>query len=647
VGLTDLGYEQDETRTVDLPFSFRYYGRDYAKLSICSNGWAALGETSLVSYRNWTIPSAESPDALIAPFWDDLYMNSGSDVAVWNDGLGHRVVVEWSLMRNDTGNAIESFELILYDPAFHPTATGDGEIRFQYATVNDLDQQNGYATVGIQDPTGGGGLLWTYWNVTTPGSALLVDHRAIRFLPVGNPPRPVCQVEPASIALTLSAGESAQRTLTVTNAGEQGSILRYLVEELDPNLPGGRGEGGAPDGAPGGDRSILGSTLAVEPTSFIPGVPMDFTLSAFNGSSDGERLRRVELILPAGVTLNSATDMVGGSAGPLSFYGPTGEGVLTVWQSNDATGKVLPGESAAATMNLSFGAVPDTLNLYWRLLGDIVGGNPHVVQGSIQLTITGAVIWVLGPNGGEIWHQDEEREILFHAAGGPTNVDVAIRRGDDAQWEPLATGLAAADGVLPWTVTGPPAAGCRVRVSDSADPGVFDESDFPFTIGHSLAWLDLDTWSGELPAGGSDELQLAIDASGLAPGVYEAALAFHHNAGLPLTVMVTLTVEESGTAIPGDASPPALALGQNHPNPFNPRTTLPFSLAAPGRARLALYDAAGRLVRVLLDQTLPAGSHRVDWDGRDGAGRPAAAGVYLARLECAGQALQRRLVLLK
>ena len=79
--------------------------------------------------------------------------------------------------------------------------------------------------------------------------------------------------------------------------------------------------------------------------------------------------------------------------------------------------------------------------------------------------------------------------------------------------------------------------------------------------------------------------------------------------------------------------PAAVRLDQNRPNPFNPRTTLTLALPQAGRATLAVYDARGRRVATLLDGELPAGEREVAWDGRDGAGRAAAAGVYYVRLD--------------
>ena len=91
----------------------------------------------------------------------------------------------------------------------------------------------------------------------------------------------------------------------------------------------------------------------------------------------------------------------------------------------------------------------------------------------------------------------------------------------------------------------------------------------------------------------------------------------------------------------------ALALHQNYPNPFNPVTTISFTLPSAARVTLAVFDAEGRLVRSLVDDTLEGGIKQIEWDGRDDAGRPASSGVYFYRLEAGKQSLTRKMVLLK
>jgi len=121
-----------------------------------------------------------------------------------------------------------------------------------------------------------------------------------------------------------------------------------------------------------------------------------------------------------------------------------------------------------------------------------------------------------------------------------------------------------------------------------------------------------------------------------------AAVDVHGNTG-PWALLPLGSVSGVDDAAP----PPAAALRQNVPNPFNPRTTLRFELPNAGRARLAVYDVAGRLVRVLEDADLPAGSHDAEWDGTDATGRALASGGYYARLESAGTVATVRMVLVR
>jgi hypothetical protein len=89
------------------------------------------------------------------------------------------------------------------------------------------------------------------------------------------------------------------------------------------------------------------------------------------------------------------------------------------------------------------------------------------------------------------------------------------------------------------------------------------------------------------------------------------------------------------------------ALGTNYPNPFNPSTTIQFTLAAPARAVVGIYDVKGRRVTRLEAGLLSAGPHAVHWNGRDAHGRPVGSGVYLYRLEGMPAAGARKMVLLK
>ena len=93
--------------------------------------------------------------------------------------------------------------------------------------------------------------------------------------------------------------------------------------------------------------------------------------------------------------------------------------------------------------------------------------------------------------------------------------------------------------------------------------------------------------------------------------------------------------------------PAASYLNQNFPNPFNPQTRIEFGLDRPSRASLAVYDAAGRLVRVVASRDYPAGQHAEFWDGKDANGRAVASGVYFYRFDTGTFTQTRKMVLVR
>ncbi|HOF61404.1 MAG TPA: FlgD immunoglobulin-like domain containing protein [Candidatus Latescibacteria bacterium] len=111
--------------------------------------------------------------------------------------------------------------------------------------------------------------------------------------------------------------------------------------------------------------------------------------------------------------------------------------------------------------------------------------------------------------------------------------------------------------------------------------------------------------------------------------------------------IVTASLDEGAIPVVWRGAGAALLLAPNSPNPFNPSTTITFSLPEPGNARLEIYSADGRLVRVLMNGASEAVVHRVTWDGRDTEGRDAASGIYLCRLTCRSETLVRRMVLVR
>jgi hypothetical protein len=93
------------------------------------------------------------------------------------------------------------------------------------------------------------------------------------------------------------------------------------------------------------------------------------------------------------------------------------------------------------------------------------------------------------------------------------------------------------------------------------------------------------------------------------------------------------------------------SLGHARPNPFNPTTTIEYTLASPSRVAIRVFDVSGRVVRTLVDAHIAAGRRTVAWDGTTDAGHRAASGVYFVRMKTTGPrggySANRKLALLK
>jgi hypothetical protein len=108
-----------------------------------------------------------------------------------------------------------------------------------------------------------------------------------------------------------------------------------------------------------------------------------------------------------------------------------------------------------------------------------------------------------------------------------------------------------------------------------------------------------------------------------------------------------LHVTASWAGAQGGYEPPQFHLYPGKPNPFTGESMIRFELPYPQRVRVAVYEASGRLVRVLFDGIKPAGLHEVSWDGADAAGRAVGAGIYFCRMESAPFAATGRLVVVR
>lgn len=179
---------------VDLPFAFRYYGVDYAgQIRVSENGWISFDTDDALEFYNWPLPSAHGNFSVVAPFWDnfDPTLEGTGGVFTRYDAVAGTFTVEWSRMIHylsalddedlDPVDDVQTFQLVLYDPAVHPTTGGDGEILFLYRQATNADYLRQYATIGMESPSEADGLELSYAGLYAPGAAPIGPGLAVKL----------------------------------------------------------------------------------------------------------------------------------------------------------------------------------------------------------------------------------------------------------------------------------------------------------------------------------------------------------------------------------------------------------------------------------------------------------------------------------
>jgi hypothetical protein len=119
------------------------------------------------------------------------------------------------------------------------------------------------------------------------------------------------------------------------------------------------------------------------------------------------------------------------------------------------------------------------------------------------------------------------------------------------------------------------------------------------------------------------------------------------NDGTPFKGIDCVVIRARKPSPPHLSGPEEVVLHPAVPNPFNPTTTIAFSIDREAPAVLSIYDVAGRLVRTLVNRRLEAGSYTEAWDGRDASGDEVASGIYFYRLKAGRKVLTRKMVFIK
>ncbi len=182
----DHGTQSNGWGVVDLPFDFQYYGEDFDRITVCTNGFICMGEDDdfVPNYQNWPMDEGGYGGGYgkIAPLWDDLTIPNDGGIYTAYDEEFNIFIIEWYNVHYSGANADQKFQIMLYDPAVWVNATGDGMIKIQYATVSLVrGTLPFYCSIGISSPGNTTGINYGSMGQYPETSAELQNQRALLF----------------------------------------------------------------------------------------------------------------------------------------------------------------------------------------------------------------------------------------------------------------------------------------------------------------------------------------------------------------------------------------------------------------------------------------------------------------------------------
>lgn len=667
LGLGDFGWDQDDLVTVDLPFEFDYYGETFDRVTICSNGWMAMGMTWLVNYRNWNIPAPGAPPFLIAPMWDNFYQNGDDQVYHWYDEANHRYIVQWSRLRNMEGDTQSNFEAILYDPAHHTTDTGDGAIVFQYETFNNSDYLQQYSTIGIQNGDNSTGVMYGYYNYYNAGADPISSGTAIRFVPVGNVPR----------------GTLTGTVVNLSMGGEGLADAEIHVLETGHTLISGE------DGTYGGTIPTGTYTLVATHAGFtadtaysVPVIEgetternfalLDIAGPAFHNTTDygntidpeGPYVIETEVAEYSGIedlSLFYRTQWTGWTELPLTAQGGDLYSAEIPGQPlNSQVKYYLYGSDVVNNETTDPPGAPEETYVFFVLMPIVETGFESGPEEWTHTVVSSGFEdqWHLSdqrnhtPGGGHAWkfgdQDDGEYANLadgalltptFELAGTAT---VEFWHWIDTEVSGTYPGYAYDGGLIEYAVDGgawtqiEPVGGYPYRIREGSTPGPFpaETEVFGGQEDWTLERIELPELTGTV------QLRFRFGSDG----------AVAQEGWFIDDVLIIGSEPDLSDIRELPLVPERVMLHQNQPNPFRSGdhvTAIRFELPETAPVSLKILDVSGRLVRTLVGGSLEAGPHTVQWDGRNDRGEQVGSGVFFYVLSAGKENAARQMLLLR
>lgn len=153
------------------------------------------------------------------------------------------------------------------------------------------------------------------------------------------------------------------------------------------------------------------------------------------------------------------------------------------------------------------------------------------------------------------------------------------------------------------------------------------------------------TFNMSIPAGESYNLPVIFRPS--EGGLFSSLLNLTSDDPNALHTEIALMGLASTVDNDDNLNPMVTALKGNYPNPFNPTTTIAFSLSDASPVKIEIYNILGQKVTTLVNSQLAAGQHNVSWNGRDDNGRGVASGVYFYKMSAGRYTSTKKMIMMK
>jgi hypothetical protein len=539
------------------------------------------------SFDNGQIPEPGASAGLIAPFWDDLEYAGNNGVFRYNDTANHRFIIEWKNCTHPQapGALPETFQMIIHDPAYYPTPTGDSEILFQYEVVNNNDNDSYnplepgcYSSVGFQSIDNMDGLQYEYDNLYHPAAAILQATRAIKITTAtGLTPPPDIDYSPSSYFVNAQGGQIIMETLFVENTGF-GSLVFNLYAVSDSRLA---------STGDSGDQKIISAPQPVGYESAADVKPLDIGQPIFppsilsQGGPDTYGNHWIDSDEPGGPAANwvdissVGTPITGLSddnfAGPFNigfsflFYGSA---YSQVYVSSNGFLSFDSGQSQFTNQNIPNIAVPNNMiDLFWDDLIPGVYGSVYyyhdIANNRFIVSYVGVPIWNTGDTGTGFL----DLEAILYPNGRILlqygNLDPGVR-----------------------TLTS-----CTVGIEDvSGSDGLqvvwnaaYLHSNMAILFVPPSRWLYSNLSGAILPSGADTFAVITFDATALGPGVYTGHLDIESNDPDESGVSIPLTLTVGSQGAPDISFSPSSVLDSLVEGEF---AAIPFHVYNDGTANL-------------------------------------------------------------